>query len=170
MSRVFLCRTFYRPAITLCPQSFVVAFVGHYLFFLCASVRSCALVCIPVRYRVFGMHPNRPLLDIIFQSCASLCIRCGLELALVLDSPIPWVLNVLGFPLSYILSSCDYTMSDALCTSKNVLVVVISKSENIELYITLAIISLFRRFPCILTSYWHILYILWWNLPDILLS
>ena len=50
----------------------------------------------------------------------------------------------------------------ALCTSKNVVVVVVlSQSEKSELYITHAILSLFRSFPVILLSYWYILQILW---------
>ena len=42
---------------------------------------------------------------------------------------------------------------DALCTSKKlVIVVIIYQSENSEIYITLYLISLVRRFPGILLS------------------
>ena len=46
----------------------------------------------------------------------------------------------------------------------------ISQIENSELYITLAILSLVRRFPCSLPIYWYILHILWLRFPDSLLD
>ena len=58
----------------------------------------------------------------------------------------------------------------ALCTSKNVVVVGLSQSEISELYIILSILSLVRRLPCILPSYWYILHILWLRFPDSLPS
>ena len=63
-----------------------MAFVGDYTSLLCAPLRSYALLGVPVCSHVFSMHPNWSLLDII-------CICYGLELAFVVDFPIPCVLN-----------------------------------------------------------------------------
>ena len=52
----------------------------------CAVVHSFALPGVPVFSHVFSMHPNWPLLDIIF-------LRYGLESAFVVDFPTPCVFN-----------------------------------------------------------------------------
>ena len=73
---------------------------------------------------------------------------------------------------SYLLFLTCHVVFDqsAVCTSKKlVILVVISQSEMSELYITLAIIGLFRRFSCSLSSYWYILHILWLRFPERLL-
>ena len=71
-------------------------FIGHYTSFPCTPVHSCIFPGVPVCSCVFSMHPNWPLLDIIFQLRAILCVPYGLESAFVVDFPIPCVLNVIG--------------------------------------------------------------------------
>ena len=76
-------------------RAFVMDFVGHYLFFLCAPKSSCVIVCVPVSLKciqialcrtsfantvydcAFAMALNRPLLE-IFQYRALSMARIGL--------------------------------------------------------------------------------------------
>ena len=48
------------------------------------------------------MHPNWPLLDIIFQSHTILCILYGLKLAFVVDLPILCVINITALNPPYL--------------------------------------------------------------------
>ena len=73
-----------------------MAFVGHYTSFLYAPVRFCAFPGIFMRSRAFSMNPNRPLLGIICQSCAILCVRYELKSSFVVYFLIPCVLNVIA--------------------------------------------------------------------------
>ena len=57
----------------------------------------------------------------------------------------------------------------ALCTSNNVVVVVISQNEKSDLQITLAILRLVRRFSGSFLRCWYILQILWLRFPDSLI-
>ena len=61
------------------------------------------------------MHPNRPLLGIIFQSCAIICIHYGLKSTLVVDSPILCFVNGPYWPLLNISLYCEYNMSESPC-------------------------------------------------------
>ena len=70
-------------------RAFTVAFFGHYMSFPCAPVRSCAFLGVPVCSRVFSIHPNWPMLNIIH-------LHYGLESAFVVYLPIPCVLNVIS--------------------------------------------------------------------------
>ena len=71
-------------------------FVGHYISFPCTPMRSCVFKGVPVCSFVFFMHPNPHLLDIIFQLHVVLIVRYGLKSAIVVDSPIMCVLNVIA--------------------------------------------------------------------------
>ena len=73
-----------------------MAFVGHYTSFPCTPVRSFVIPGVSVSSRAFSMHVDWPLLDIICQSRAIMCVRYGLELNFVVDVPIPCVLNVIS--------------------------------------------------------------------------
>ena len=63
-------------------------------------VRYHALLWIYGRSREFSIHLNWPLLDIISQSRAILCIHYVLELDFVGDSIIPFILSGPNSPLS----------------------------------------------------------------------
>ena len=82
-------------------RPFVMYFVGHHSFYLCAPVHSCAFLGVPMTYRAFTMHLNWTLSEIIRQSCAILCVPYGLELAFVVDSPIICVISVIDLNWTY---------------------------------------------------------------------
>ena len=68
--------------------------VRHYTHLLCSPVRSCTFPVVPVCSCALYMHPNWPLLEIILQSRAILCVQYGLESAFVVDYLIPSYLDV----------------------------------------------------------------------------
>ena len=59
-------------------------------------MRYCASPGVPMSSCEFSMHPNWPLVETIYQSRAVLCIIYDIKSAFVVDSPIPYVLNVIA--------------------------------------------------------------------------
>ena len=62
-------------------------------------LRSCFSHVVPVRSREFAMHPNLPLLNIIHQLSAILCVCYGIGSDFVVYMPIPSIINVIDLNL-----------------------------------------------------------------------
>ena len=72
----------------------------------------------PMRSCAFAMHLNQPLSDIICLSCVFLWILYGLKSSFCGYWRILYVLYVPNSPLSYILFSCDFVISESLCSNQ----------------------------------------------------
>ena len=103
---------------------------------------------------------------------------CSVKLDALLDVPVEYI-NLKGM----FLLRCSFQgysktrhfrtqrlkLTELGTYEKLVVVVIIYQSENSELQITLTNISLVRRLPCSLSSYWYFLHILWFRSLYILL-
>ena len=151
---------------------FAMAFDENYSSFWCA----------PMRSHECSMHTNLPLLDIICQSHAFLCIHYGPELVFVRDLPIPCIFNGLNWKLSEISPSCEFTMYELIYIYESFLIAPnwrfwdVSYSKNLAPEYSIISIRSLRIGPLMPYYFhhnspiWNLNSIFYWKLDKLLLG